>query len=146
MSDANSSPEPDGVSAGAPPRTILIVDDSEGCVTSLEIAIGAIPGIRVALASSGAEAIRSLQREGKAISAVVTDIRMPGLDGFALIRYIREDRNHNSIPIIVVSGDTDPETPTRTSQMGANAFFAKPYSPLAVRNTLERLLYAAEEA
>ncbi len=127
-------------------RTILIVDDSETCVTNLEIAIGAIPGIRVAFASSGAEAIRSLEREGEAISAVVTDVRMPGMDGFALIRYIRSDRTHFSIPIIVVSGDTDPDTPARTSQLGANAFFAKPYSPLAVRRTLEKLLYGAESA
>ena len=127
-------------------RTILIVDDSETCVTNLEIAIGGIPGIRVTFASSGVEAIRSLQREGESISAVVTDVRMPGLDGFALIRYIRSDRTHFSIPIIVVSGDTDPDTPARTSQLGANAFFAKPYSPLAVRKTLEKLLYGADTA
>lgn len=126
--------------------TILIVDDSETCITNLEIAIGGMPGVRVALASSGAEAIRSLQREGESISAVVTDIRMPGLDGFALIRYIRSDRTHFSIPIIVVSGDTDPDTPARTSQLGANAFFAKPYSPLAVRRTLEMLLHGADNA
>lgn len=127
-------------------RTILIVDDSETCVTNLEIAIASIPGIRVASACSGAEAIRSLEREGEAISAVVTDVRMPGMDGFALIRYIRSDRTHFSIPIIVVSGDTDPDTPARTSQLGANAFFAKPYSPLAVRKTLEKLLYGADTA
>lgn len=127
-------------------RTILIVDDSETCVTNLEIAIAAIPGIRVAYASSGAEAIRSLEQEGESISAVVTDVRMPGLDGFALIRHIRSDRTHFSIPIIVVSGDTDPDTPARTSQLGANAFFAKPYSPLAVRKTLEKLLYGADTA
>ena len=127
-------------------RTILIVDDSEGCVASLEIAIGDIPGIRVAFVSSGAEAIRSLDREGEAISAVVTDIRMPGMDGFALIRHIRSDRSHFSIPIIVVSGDTDPDTQARTSQLGANAFFAKPFSPVAVRRTLEKLLYGAETA
>ncbi|HLH19231.1 MAG TPA: response regulator [Bryobacteraceae bacterium] len=128
----------------APERTILLVDDSEGAILSLEVAFGEIPGIRVAFVSSGAEAVRRLERGGQSISAVVTDIRMPGMDGFALIRHIRADRKHFSIPIIVVSGDTDPETPARTSQLGANAFFAKPFSPVAVRKTLEKLLYAAE--
>jgi len=65
---------------------------------------------------------------------------MPGMDGFALIRHIRSDRAHFAIPIIVVTGDSDPETPERTLQLGANAFFAKPFSPVAIRNVLEKLL------
>ncbi|MBZ5583819.1 MAG: response regulator [Acidobacteriia bacterium] len=136
----------DADSSRARERTILVVDDSESSVTSLEIALDAIPGVRVAFASSAVEAIRSLNREGEAISAVVTDIRMPGMDGFALIRHIRADRAHSAIPIVVVTGDTDPETLERTSQLGANAFFTKPFSPAAVRNTLEKLLYGAEKA
>ncbi len=124
-------------------RTILVVDDSENSIAALEVALEALPGIRVVFVSSAAEALRSLNREGEAISAVVTDIRMPGMDGFALIRQIRADLTHGAIPIVVVTGDTDPETLERTSQLGANAFFAKPFSPVAVRKTVEKLLYGA---
>ena len=46
------------------------------------------------------------------------------------------------VPIIVVSGDTDPRTPERLSALGANAFFPKPYSPAEVRLKLEQLLDA----
>jgi CheY-like chemotaxis protein len=41
----------------------------------------------------------------------------------------------------VVTADADPETPERASRLGANAFFGKPFSPRAVRRTLEDLLY-----
>ncbi len=126
-------------------RTILVVDDSTNSAASLEIALGSIPGVRVAFVSSAADAIRSLNRESDAVSAIVTDIRMPGMDGFALIRHVRSDVAHSAIPIVVVSADTDPETPARTSQLGANAFFAKPFSPTAVRNKLEQLLYGPRD-
>jgi CheY-like chemotaxis protein len=45
------------------------------------------------------------------------------------------------LPIIVISGDSDPRTPERVRRLGADAYFAKPYSPAAVRETLERLLH-----
>jgi CheY-like chemotaxis protein len=126
-------------------HTILVVDDSANSVASLEIALSSIPGVRVAIVCSAVDAIRSLSREGRMISAIVTDIRMPGMDGFALIRHVRSDLAHCSIPIVVVSADTDPDTPERASQVGANAFFAKPFSPIAVRQKLEQLLYGAKD-
>jgi CheY-like chemotaxis protein len=63
------------------------------------------------------------------------------MDGFELIRFVRSHRQHLKTPIIVVTADTDPETPERASRLGANAIFAKPFSPRAVRRALEDLLY-----
>jgi CheY-like chemotaxis protein len=114
-------------------------------MAALEIALAQIPGVEVAFVSSAAEALRSIKDEGKAISAVVTDIRMPIMDGFELIEVIRADREKSAIPIVVVTGDTDPDTPERTSRLGADAFFTKPFSPAAVRRTVEDLLYAGKK-
>ncbi len=44
------------------------------------------------------------------------------------------------MPILVISGDPNPDTPQRALRAGANAFFAKPFSPAAVRRMLEELL------
>ena len=125
--------------------TILIVDDTESSVAALEIALDGMAGAQVAFVPSAVEAVRSLQDEGRAIWAVVTDIRMPTMDGFDLIRFIRADSAHSGIPIIVVTADTDPDTPERISRLGANAFFAKPFSPGAVRKTLEKLLHGNDK-
>jgi len=76
---------------------------------------------------------------------VVTDLNMPQMDGFELIRRIREDEGIPQVPIIVVSADTDPDTPERIAQMKVDAFFAKPYSPAQVRRKLEQLLHATTD-
>jgi CheY-like chemotaxis protein len=44
------------------------------------------------------------------------------------------------LPILLISGDSDPMLPERALAQGADAFFPKPYSPSAVRKKLEQLL------
>jgi len=121
-------------------RAVLIVEDSENSAATLEIALLSIPGLSVLLAGSAAEALRILDGASQSVSAVVTDLNMPRMDGFELIRRIREDRRLASTPIIVVSADTDPATPRRVAELGVSAFFPKPYSPAEVRRKLEQVL------
>jgi CheY-like chemotaxis protein len=121
------------------PRLVLIVDDSEQCAVTLEIALLAIPGVAVTRFASGQEALRFL-RAGGDVHALITDLNMPSMDGFDLIRSIRGDKRFARLPILVISGDTDPGVSARTRAAGADAFFPKPFSPLEVRRELERLL------
>ena len=119
---------------------VLIVEDSENAATMLEIALGGIPGVSVRLVTSAAEALRVLNDGGPTVEAVVTDLNMPRMDGFELIRRIRADEKLSGTPIIVVSADTDPATPQRIAQLGVSAYFSKPFSPAQVRRKLEQLL------
>lgn len=122
------------------PHPILIVEDSENSATMLEIALSSIPGISVRLVNSAVEALRILSSEGTPFEAIVTDLNMPRMDGFELIRRIRRDGKFSATPIIVVSADTDPETPERIAQLGVSAYFPKPFSPAQVRRKVEQLL------
>jgi CheY-like chemotaxis protein len=122
-------------------RSVLIVEDSENSAATLEIALLGIPGLTVRLASSGLEALRSLDLDGS-VDAIVTDLNMPRMDGYELIRRIRQHDKLSATPIIVVSADTDPHTPDRIAQLGVSAFFPKPYSPAQVRRKLEQILNA----
>ena len=131
-------PLPGNHPAGAT-GAILIVEDSENSAATLEIALLGIPGVSVLLASSGAEALDIL-RAAVPVRAVVTDLNMPRMDGFEMIRRMREDDGLASVPIIVVSADTDPTTPERVFGMGVSAFFLKPFSPAEVRRKLEQIL------
>jgi CheY-like chemotaxis protein len=67
---------------------------------------------------------------------------MPRMDGFEFIRFLRSDPARRGLPIIVVSADTDPDTPALARLAGADAYFSKPCSPTALRQALEQLLYA----
>ena len=127
-------------------RTVLVAEDAETCATLLEVALVRIPGVDVACAASGQEAMRLLVAFGDRICALVTDLNMPRVDGFELIAQVRSDRRYAGLPIVVVSGDVDPGTPDRLKRLGVDAFFAKPYSPESVRRTLENLLNGRAKA
>ncbi len=126
-------------------RTILLVEDSENCAATMELALLTIPGVSILRAPSGREALRILEQPASDVRAIVTDLNMPSMDGFELIRHVREDGRTAAVPIVVVSADTDPETPNRIAQMKVDAFFAKPFSPAQVRRKLEQLLDATTD-
>ena len=126
-------------------RAVLIVEDSENSADMLEIAFLGIPDLAVVLASSAVEALRILIDRATKVQAIVTDLNMPRMDGFELIRRVREDRRLSGTPIIVVSADTDPATPSRVADLGVDAFFPKPFSPAQVRRKLEQILDATTQ-
>ena len=126
--------------------TVLIVDDAEASASALELACSAIPGIAIRTVSSALDAVRILRDRGPSVRAVFTDIRMPRMSGFDLIRFIRADPRLAATPVIVVTADTDPDTPALSALLGANAYFSKPFSPRAIRETLERLLHGNPSA
>jgi len=126
-------------------RSVLVVEDSENNAAMLEIALSDIPEVTVLVAPSGLEAWRILSGHGASIGAIVTDLNMPHMDGFELIRRIRADGRLAATPVLVVSADTDPSTPRRVAQLGVSAFFAKPFSPAEVRRKLEQILNGTTE-
>jgi CheY-like chemotaxis protein len=119
---------------------VLIVEDSENSAAMLEIAFLGIPGVSVLMAPSAVEALRILDGGSGPVRVMVTDLNMPRMDGYELIRRVRADQKLSGMPIIVVSADTDPATPERIAALGVEAFFPKPFSPALVRRKLEQLL------
>jgi CheY-like chemotaxis protein len=127
-------------------RLVLIVDDSPQMATNLEIALASIRGIEIAVASSGREALNLLDTATLPVAALITDIEMPHMNGFELIERLRADPRYARLPILVVSGSSDPQTPERARRLGAQAFFAKPFSPAELRSRLEVLLHEKQQA
>jgi CheY-like chemotaxis protein len=122
------------------PRAVLIVEDSAHSAATIEMALLDLPGISVLLAGSALEALRIMDSPNSGVRAIITDLNMPRMDGFEFIQRIRSNERTSFLPIIVVSGDTDPDTPARVARMKVDAFFAKPFSPAQVRRKLEQIL------
>jgi CheY-like chemotaxis protein len=120
-------------------RTVLIVEDNEACRESLEMALTKLPEFAVHAVATAEQALDYLA--GGDICALVTDLHLGPMDGFALVAWVRSNPRHGELPIVVISGDTDPGTPARVKGIGANAYFSKPYSPAAVCNKLEQLVH-----
>jgi two-component system, chemotaxis family, chemotaxis protein CheY len=123
-------------------RIVLIVEDTEYCATLLEVALLSLPDVELRVASTAQEALNLLNNNTANIAAMVTDLHMPRIDGFDLIATVRSLPRHTRMPILVISGDSDLNTPERLRSLGADAYLPKPYSPAQVRLTLERLLNA----
>ncbi len=85
-----------------------------------------LPNVSIAHAPTGRRAWQLLQNEP--VAAIITDLHMPHMDGFELIERVRA-AGETHVPIIVISGDSDPATPERVRRLGADAYFAKPYLP-----------------
>jgi CheY-like chemotaxis protein len=126
-------------------KLVLIVEDSETCAETLLIALESVPGVEVRVIHSPRAAIAAILEAGSRVAAIVTDLNLgdlkqPHSDGFDLIRLLRADPRFAKLPILLVSGDSDPLLPQRALALGADAFFPKPYSPSAVRKKLEQLI------
>ena len=122
-------------------KAILVVDDAEDCIATLELALQTLPGIVIRAQTSAEAALAFLEHD--TVSAVITDINLPEMTGLELVARIRQDPRFRTLPILVVSADPDPSTPARALDLGANAYFAKPYSPSAMRKKLEELIHAS---
>ena len=122
--------------------TVLLVEDEWACSQTLAVALESAAesdGAPSLAHTPTAEQALAILRE-HAISLVITDINLPSMDGLELIRRVRAEPRWATLPIIVTSADTDPSTHERALRLGANAFFAKPYSPLAIRHKIEELI------
>jgi CheY-like chemotaxis protein len=100
----------------------------------------------VDVVSDGQEAIDKLvkaQEEQKPYDAVVTDLRMPKKDGFAVLDYIRE--NYGNTPVIVLSANAKPEDNSTLESKGAFVI-QKPFENKAVFRAVEYMLSGNSEA
>ena len=118
---------------------ILVVEDSF-TVRELQRSILEAAGYSVATAHDGRDALAVLDQDA-AISLVITDLEMPGLDGIGLTRAIRADTARSSLPVVVVTSRADEEDRLRGIEAGADAYMGKrSFDQQALLATVERLV------
>ena len=126
-----------------PVKTKILIVDDDTQQSQLIADTLSNEGYEALTALDGLDALEKLESFSPAV--ILTDLNMPRMDGFELIRRVRQDRRLSRTPIIVVSADTDPATPGRIADLGVDAFFPKPFSPAQVRRRLEQLLNATTQ-
>jgi two-component system chemotaxis sensor kinase CheA len=102
---------------------VLLVDDSQFFRNMLSPLLQAA-GYAVTSAASGNEAL-SLLREGRSIDVIITDIDMPGMDGFELTSAVRHNPSTASIPVIGLSSLVSAEAVERGRRVGLHDYVAK---------------------
>lgn len=117
-------------------KHILIADDNKTCLASAKAALGDI--YKVTAVTSGKQALRFL--ENNMCDLILLDINMPEMDGFEVMRKIRQNNALDDISIIFLTADSDAETESRCLEEGADDFIAKPFVVNVMRSRIARIL------
>ena len=120
------------------PKSILLVEDSIATRTQ-EKRILESAGYEVVTAVDGADGFNKLQ--SRAFDAVISDIQMPNLDGLQLTQRIRQHREYNELPVVLVTTLASDDDRRRGAEAGANAYITKgSFNQEVLLETLERLI------
>lgn len=133
---AMGSGEPAGEMA--PEQAVLIVEDDDDMLRF--VATHFRRDYRVYTAANGVEALEELRRH--AVSLIVSDWMMPGMDGAELCRRVRADRDTSHVPFVMLTAKTDDDSKAEGMECGADAYIEKPFSmkylEACIRNLIDR--------
>ena len=131
---------PTGNDAGADERELVVVIDDEAAQRELTTRFLRRQGFAVQTASDGPEGlsmVRSLKPR-----AVLLDVMMPGMDGWAVLRTLKDDPETAAIPVVMVSFVVDPAL---SSSLGADAAVPKPVDWARLKSVMDRFHASAGE-
>jgi len=114
---------------------LLVVDDDIQMLSALDAALRH-KGYTVQTASNGIDAVAKLNSSAEPVQAVITDLKMPGMDGFELLGHVR--RASPAMPVIVLTAFGTVQTAVDAMKAGANDFLVKPFSHQALDDVLHK--------
>lgn len=123
-------------------KGVLLVDDVKMFRKSLMDSLG--DSYWYFEASNGKEALEVLQESVSKISMVITDIFMPEMDGFELIRELQRNSVFSHIPIIVVTSSEERKNEIKALEFGAVDVITKPYDPVIVSQRVKNVMKLSE--
>ncbi len=116
----------------------LVVDDSTSLRKSIIGALKRIDGLICVEATDGADALKKLTTSP--FDIVLTDINMPVMDGLKLVAAVRQLPAHQTVPIVVITTESDERDRNRALALGANRYLVKPVQAPVVIAAVKELL------
>ncbi len=120
---------------------VWIVDDERELAESYSAYLSEERAVRVF--TSAEEALLAFEA-GESPSVLISDIKMPGMDGLTLVRKLRE--RVNSTPVVLLSGYAEKKHLMEAIEQGVASFIEKPCDPMLIRREVERVLAHRKEA
>jgi CheY-like chemotaxis protein len=116
---------------------VLVIEDSASVRRLIEVCLRVL-GVDVSSANDGIAGLNAIRTSKP--DAVVLDIGLPGLDGWEVLRMLRDDQETASIKVLVLTAHAQPEMADKAARGGADSFMTKPFRPLDLRIQVEKLL------
>lgn len=116
-------------------QKILVVDDAE---LNREMLCDMLEeDYRVELAQDGYQAMEKLQEDQGGLAALLLDLHMPGMDGFAVIDSMREHGWMKHIPVLIISSELSTEVENHCFELGVSDFIHRPFERSIVKNRVK---------
>ena len=120
-------------------QQILIVDDEARMLRVLEIMLQKM-GHEISCASNGIEALQSLHESP--VDLVISDLRMPGMDGIELLNQLRAQGNY--VPFIIMTAHGTIQSAVESMKLGACDYILRPFDMEALELSINRILAAGQ--
>jgi signal transduction histidine kinase/DNA-binding response OmpR family regulator len=117
-------------------KTILVVDDNQDMLSFVSSCMK--ESFNVFTASDGDAALEILQREQ--VNLIISDVMMPGIDGFELCRRVKSDITLSHIPIILLTARTTDVSRIEGLQLGADDYLTKPFNVEVLRLRVNKFI------
>jgi CheY-like chemotaxis protein len=117
--------------------TVLVAEDEPDILLAARVMLEQA-GYTVIEASGGREALEVAAETS--LDAIFLDLRMPGVDGWAVLHELRVKRASSGLPVIVLSAHPDPSAVERSLELGAQGYVRKPFRAADLTRALEAVL------
>jgi two-component system sensor histidine kinase/response regulator len=104
--------------------TILVVDDIDDNILLLNTVLSRVK-YKVISATRGAEALEKINTVNPDL--ILLDVMMPDIDGFEVLRRLKEDPEHRNIPVIMLTALHDDDDMIEANNIGASDYITKPF-------------------
>ena len=119
-------------------KKILLVDDEPAVRRLVMATLADESRYQILEAGNGAQALALARAERPAL--VLLDVNMPEMDGFEVCRALKSDAATRTIVVVMLTAMAQPADRERGLAAGADGFFTKPFSPLALLEKVEEVL------
>jgi two-component system, chemotaxis family, chemotaxis protein CheY len=118
-------------------KRILTIDDSKTIRDMLRMTLAGA-GFEVLQAVDGQEGVEVMDREK--VDLVITDINMPRMNGYEVVRHLRGNPNHKKLPILVLTTESDTDKKHLARDAGATGWMVKPFDPDRLLATVNKVM------
>ena len=119
-------------------KRILTIDDSKTIRDMLNLTLSEA-GFEVLQAVDGEDGIDVLEKQQDRVDLVITDINMPKMDGYGVIRHIRGQQRYNGMPVLVLTTESEKGKRNVAREAGATGWMVKPFDPERLIATINKV-------
>jgi DNA-binding response OmpR family regulator len=119
-------------------KVVLVIDDDNDICKTIKEALERLDNFKVITASNGKDGFQMAKRSLPDL--VLLDIDMPDMDGFAVLRILKDDAKTFAIPVVMLTGKRDDVSKIAAARLYSEEYLMKPISMLELKKKIDAIL------